>query len=726
MSSSKRKPNPIWEYFENLKEVGKAVCNICKQELKNNRTFNLKNHLMKKHKINLMNANAKTSNNNSERKQKIKKQTIKKRLIRSNGKSANENTVPIKKNQIDIWEYYDNQSEVGKAVCKICKLVLKNERIFNLRIHLLKKHKVNLWRYECVPSSNDSASTSAYYVGKGNIKMPMNKRTLFKSYIGLVIEDSVPLDVLDSPNFRNIIDPICDGLGKKLGKNITLDAKNCQIALNKVAESIRNNTKTEMDKRLLSLKIDSLSGLSWNIFGISAQFIKEDEIKSLTLGIVELSPSNNLTGEILKILNKYDIELKQVISITSDNEANMVEINYKIKEEPEPAPEYLDDTYLDSIENLQNSSNFCVANIQISQCAALSAHLCALDITTDAEIKAFLQSCRNLTKFILHPSNGFTDVFELTNFQLPQIDYPTHWGSTYEMIEAMISAKEILASVDSVEDKTVEENFHNDDSLWDFMECYHAVFTPLQDVIKKFKAEHLHYGDFYAQWLKCKILTDKIMQINASNDMVNKIGKKILESIEKRTSKLLENESLNACLYLDPRFHHTLNLTKRQQAVVYLNHLWEKLCSVADPSELVSRNTPEKTERNFEDEAEEMLNSFLAEKLQTASCEIAYPDVYTKIESLHLPFLRSDTDVLQYWREKRHTDPELCALSNICFGIPATQVAIEDTASSLKHVLTSKRIKNIYETLEDILLVKLNSSFLNTAIDNLSLFEDDA
>lgn len=53
------------------------------------------------------------------------------------------------------------------------------------------------------------------------------------------------------------------------------------------------------------------------------------------------------------------------------------------------------------------------------------------------------------------------------------------------------------------------------------------------------------------------------------------------------------------------------------------------------------------------------------------------------------------------------------------------QVAIEDTVSSLQHVLTSKGIENNYETLEDILLVKLNSSFLNKAIDNLSLFEDD-
>lgn len=117
----------------------------------------------------------------------------------------------------------------------------------------------------------------------------------------------MPLNVLNSPNLRNIIDPICAGLEEKLGKRFTLNAQNCQTTLNKVAANIRMDMKTEMCKRLLSLKIDSASRLSRNIFGISAQFIKEDEIRSLILGMVELkgigaSASNNLAAEILKTL----------------------------------------------------------------------------------------------------------------------------------------------------------------------------------------------------------------------------------------------------------------------------------------------------------------------------------------------------------------------------------------------------------------------------------------
>jgi len=45
--------------------------------------------------------------------------------------------------------------------------------------------------------------------------------------------------------------------------------------------------------------------------------------------------------------------------------------------------------------------------------------------------------------------------------------------------------------------------------------------------------------------------------------------------------------------------------------------------------------------------------------------------------------------------------------------------------SSLKLVLSDNRNRLSHETLENILLVRLNSTHLDSAIDNLSLFEDE-
>ncbi|KAH8355875.1 hypothetical protein KR084_003912, partial [Drosophila pseudotakahashii] len=52
-------------------------------------------------------------------------------------------------------------------------------------------------------------------------------------------------------------------------------------------------------------------------------------------------------------------------------------------------------------------------------------------------------------------------------------------------------------------------------------------------------------------------------------------------------------------------------------------------------------------------------------------------------------------------------------------------VTIERAFSTLKAVLTDNRNRLSEETLENILLVKLNPNFLDAAIDTLPLFQTD-
>ncbi|KAH8393125.1 hypothetical protein KR215_002950, partial [Drosophila sulfurigaster] len=52
-------------------------------------------------------------------------------------------------------------------------------------------------------------------------------------------------------------------------------------------------------------------------------------------------------------------------------------------------------------------------------------------------------------------------------------------------------------------------------------------------------------------------------------------------------------------------------------------------------------------------------------------------------------------------------------------------VTIERAFSTLRLVLTDYRNRLSQEVLENILLLKLNPSILDSAIDNLSLFQDD-
>ena len=115
------------------------------------------------------------------------------------------------------------------------------------------------------------------------------------------------------------------------------------------------------------------------------------------------------------------------------------------------------------------------------------------------------------------------------------------------------------------------------------------------------------------------------------------------------------------------------------------------------------------------------------------------------MKRMNLMRTKSEQDVLQFWSEKQYTDKELYAISTVCFAVPPTQVCtkstlkssfrftsfclsqvtIERAFSTLRLVLTDYRNRLNQDMLEDILLVKLNPNFLNSAIETLPLFEDD-
>lgn len=81
--------------------------------------------------------------------------------------------------------------------------------------------------------------------------------------------------------------------------------------------------KGELNNNLFSIKIDSATRLERNVFDISVQYCKDGHIVSRIIGMLELkgsgaTKSKNLALEIIKTLKKYDLNLHQVIAVTSD------------------------------------------------------------------------------------------------------------------------------------------------------------------------------------------------------------------------------------------------------------------------------------------------------------------------------------------------------------------------------------------------------------------------
>ncbi|XP_018783167.1 PREDICTED: uncharacterized protein LOC108965306 [Bactrocera latifrons] len=204
------------------------------------------------------------------------------------------------------------------------------------------------------------------------------------------------------------------------------------------------------------------------------------------------SIAKNLAAEVLKVLNKYNINLSQIVSITYDNGANMLKttniLSFAFDENLGEDDEYCsNDEYLKIIENIEKMPNVLIGNIQVCRCAAHTVQLVALDVTKSSDMLKYLFNCRNMTKFIRKTSNGFREIFELKQLKMPQLDCPTRWGSTYMMLKDLLVAKDELTEIESTENKIEEDNFEVDASLWDFIENYCLVFSPLQKTIKNFK-----------------------------------------------------------------------------------------------------------------------------------------------------------------------------------------------------------------------------------------------
>uniref|UniRef100_A0A0A1WM76 Zinc finger BED domain-containing protein 4 n=1 Tax=Zeugodacus cucurbitae TaxID=28588 RepID=A0A0A1WM76_ZEUCU len=631
---------------------------------------------------------------------------------------------PTKKTFNALIYYEENDN--NRMKCKTCSRVLKKDRVFNLKKHLLL-HGIRPVQKENNSDSKKNMKHSKKNMKHQQIKVQISKKNLVRSYIGLVTEDGFPFDVLDSNNMRNIIDPICQGLKDKSGKNFILNGSKCKAVLEQVAANIKLEIHEECKNRLISLKIDSATGLDPNIFGISAQFISKNEIKSRILGMVELkgagsSAFENLAKEIVSVLDKYEIALSQIVTITSDNGANMISQIHTGDDDTGKACILQNIEYTKQIDLFDTTENICVGEIQICQCAAQIAQLCALDVTKNTVIREYLFQCRNLTKYILEPSNGYRDLFELRNFTLPQLDCPTRWGSTYNMIDQLNKAKSILSLIETVENNSQDEHIVVNKLLWDFMDSYVTIMAPLQKTIMQFQQEQLHYGNFYALWLVCKLSTNQIVTTsNSSKDsIIYTIGEMLIASMEARTKQLGSNVGFDASLYLDPRFQHILDGSQKQRAINFLKTLWTQI-KIHSPIQNLSLTNSNTSHTEHKESNLDLLDDFLS----VGVVKNESTDVHEKIEMLKLPYMKSSTNDLNFWKERKSSDPELYALSKICFAIPTTQVTIEPAFSFLKLVLSDNRNRLSHHTLENILLVRLNSAHLDSAIENLNLFVDE-
>lgn len=209
----------------------------------------------------------------------------------------------------------DFLEDSGKThVCNVCNTKVNGSKEWNLAQHLQKCH-LNI--YEELNGQKDT---------------PKIKRLKFlQNCVEIVSVNGRPFACLLDSGFHNMVK---DKLSEfnKAGCPINLSHANLvevKDHLQKTAEQIRDEIKKETQNRSLSLLVDIVTRQRRSICGFSVQYVLNGELKTRSIGMVELLYSHTgkyIANVIISRLKEFCIELRQIVTITTDNGSNVLKM----------------------------------------------------------------------------------------------------------------------------------------------------------------------------------------------------------------------------------------------------------------------------------------------------------------------------------------------------------------------------------------------------------------
>lgn len=205
-------------------------------------------------------------------------------------------------------------------ICRHCDTKKNGSKEWNLAQHLQKCH-FNI--YEEITRQKDS---------------PEVKRLKFmQNCVEIISVNGRPFTYLLDSGFQAMVKEKLNDL-KSAGCGINLSHQNLievKEHLQKTAEQVRDEIRQETQNQSLSLLVDIVTRQRRSICGFSVQFILNGELKTRSIGMIQLLQSHTgkyIAEVIIKRLKEYDIDLKQIFTITTDNGANVLKMVRDIHE----------------------------------------------------------------------------------------------------------------------------------------------------------------------------------------------------------------------------------------------------------------------------------------------------------------------------------------------------------------------------------------------------------
>lgn len=249
---------------------------------------------------------------------------------------------------------------------------------------------------------------------------------------------------------------------------------------------------------------------------------------------------------------------------------------------------------------------------------------------------------------------------------------------------------------------------------WDAVEEIISVLEPFNKYSKKLQSENATLSDFFGYWTLLRIKVSK---------SYDQLSQELLTQMNRYHNVLIENPALIGAVFLDPRYQRGLG-SKIELAVDFLADLYDKITKVEAADNETNSVESEKENSNSgsenKDDSYDDLNEYLdaCNSAYSALSSISSSALNPKemIKKILNDFIGEElpltASILPYWNAKIETNPELYKLASVLMAIPPTQTTVERVFSALALVLTPHRTRLGDETLENILLVRLNHDLL--------------
>lgn len=220
------------------------------------------------------------------------------------------------------------------------------------------------------------------------------------------------------------------------------------------------------------------------------------------------------------------------------------------------------------------------------------------------------------------------------------------------------------------------------------------------------QSKHFTLSDFYGAWLRIEMWLEQKIEMNSELNLAQRLK----DSMNRYKGQLMLNPLMISAIYLDPRFTNTLSKTNKLLAVATLLEIW-----VQRKSQLAKRLDSDDSDfdRYIANKELDMVAG------DNNNCEQSNIDALKlKLHALEKQQRQpSQTNVIKYWYEKRHEEPEIYLLSEIIFAIPSSQTTVERAFSVLAYILNPLRNRLSDEMLENILLLKCNRDLFYEIIE---------